>query len=315
MAPPQGAALWPGAHEIGTYRGQAWEQFNLPGAARRGILINPGNTAPLLARRQIVVIHDAGVYSTPEAYSWKFRTWYKLLQNILIRRNVPVATVSEFSRAEILRHLPARPEQVSVIPEGADHVGRIMEDETTLPRFGLERGRFVLAVGNLAAHKNLPALGPLAIQLRARQMRLVVAGNVLGRAFSAGGQQLLPDAAHYIGRVTDAQLKALFQAASCFVFPSRYEGYGLPVMEAMASACPVVAADIPALRETCGGAALYCDPSSPDHIAQTVLQLCDSQNLQAQRRTAGQHHVASLTWARAALALQDIIIAHYGGKA
>ena len=124
--------------------------------------------------------------------------------------------------------MPARQGQVSVIPEGADHIQRIMPDEATLQQFGLASGRFVLAVGNLAAHKNLPALGLLAERLRAQGMSLVVAGNVLGRAFSGAGDQHLPVAGHYIGRVTDAQLKALYEAACCFVFPSRYEGFGLP---------------------------------------------------------------------------------------
>ena len=315
LVPANGAPLWPGAQPTGALHGQAWEQWDLPRGARDGILVNLGNTAPLLARRQLVVIHDAGVYSTPEAYSRKFRTWYKILHNALIRRGVPVVTVSEFSRREIIRNLPARPEQVSVIPEGADHVQRIAPDPDTLRQFGLTPGRFVLAVGNLAAHKNLPALGLLAENLRAQQMSLVVAGNVLGNAFSATGQLLLPEAAHYVGRVTDAQLKALYQAACCFIFPSRYEGFGLPAVEAMASGCPVAAADIPSLRETCGEAALYCDPSSPDHIAATVLRLCNDSDLQAQLREAGLRHTGAMTWHRAALVLQDIITTHYGGHA
>ncbi len=315
LVPAGGAQLWPGARETGRLHGQAWEQCELPCQARDGILVNLGNTAPLLARRQLLVIHDAGVYSTPEAYSWKFRTWYKTMQVALIRCGMPVVTVSEFSRAEIMRHLPVRAGQVSVMPEGADHVQRIVPDAATLHQFGLVRGRYVLAVGNLAAHKNLPALALLAERLRAQGMRLVVAGNVLGRAFSAAGGQHLPAAAHYIGRVTDSQLKALYEAACCFVFPSRYEGFGLPAVEAMASGCPVVAASIPALHEYCGEAALYCDPASPDDIAAQGLRVCNDPALQSRLRAAGDRQAAGMTWLRAALVLRDIISSRYGGTA
>lgn len=312
VVPVAGAQLWPGARETGRLHGQAWEQWELPRQARDGVLLNLGNTAPLLAHRQVLVIHDAGVYSTPEAYSWKFRSWYKTIQAAVIRRGVPIVTVSEFSRTEIIRHLPVQVGQVNTMPEGADHVQRIVPDPATLDQFGLERGRYVLAVGNLAAHKNLPALALLAERLCFQGMRLVVAGNVLGGAFSAAGAQQLPAAAYYIGRVTDSQLKALYEAACCFVFPSRYEGFGLPAVEAMASGCPVVAADIPALHETCGEAALYCDPAWPDDIAAQVLLVCNDTALQSRLRAAGRQRVASMTWQRAALALQDIVSSHYG---
>lgn len=314
LVPSAGARYWPGARETWRLHGQAWEQVELPRQARDGILVNLGNTAPLLARRQLLVIHDAGVFSTPEAYSWKFRTWYKTMQAVLARRGIPIVTVSEFSRREIIRYLPVRADQVSVMPEGADHVQRIAPDAATLTQFGLERGRFVLAVGNLAAHKNLPALAMLAERLRAQEMKLVVAGNVLGHAFSTAGAQHLPMAVHYIGRVTDSQLKALYEAACCFVFPSRYEGFGLPAVEAMASGCPVVAASIPALRETCGEAAIYCDPTSPDDIATQVLLVCNDPLLQLRLRAAGERHTAGMTWQRAALALRAIISSCYGDK-
>ncbi|MDD4936953.1 MAG: glycosyltransferase family 1 protein [Acidiphilium sp.] len=287
--------------------GQAWEQWDLPGAARDGLLINPGNTAPLRGRRQVVVIHDAGVFSTPEAYSWKFRLWYKTMQGLLVRFGTQVVTVSEFSRAEILRHLRAAPGQVAVMPEGADHIGRITAQADILAVHGLERGGFVLVVGTLAAHKNMRALGTLAQCLAQRGVPLVIVGSLGGNAFRSGGAADLPQPAHYIGRVSDAQLKALYQAAACFVFPSRYEGFGLPAVEAMASGCPVVAADIPALRETCGDAALYCDPLSPEDIARRVLLLLDDTAQQTQRRAAGLEHTRAMTWHRAAETLLNIL--------
>lgn len=307
LTPLGGAGAWPSAREVGKRQGQAWEQLELPRQADLGLLLNLGNTAPLLRRQQVIVIHDAGVFSTPEAYSLRFRLWYKFMQSFVIRLGVPVITVSEFSRKEILRHLPVKPAQVEVMPEGADHMQRIRADRSILARHGLTPGRFVLAVGTLAAHKNLASLGRLAQELSARNIPLVIAGGLGGGAFRGASGAPLPQPALYIGRVSDEQLKALYERAGCFVFPSRYEGFGLPAVEAMACGCPVAAADIPALREACGTAAQFCDPATPDDLATCVLEILDNPERQAELRAAGLNHTAGMTWARAALVLHNIL--------
>jgi len=97
--------------EVGRLNGHLWEQLELPGAARGGILVNLGNTGPLLAgRRQVVVIHDASVFDTPESYSWRFRTWYKGLERGLVWTGTHIVTVSEFSRQRIAARLHIDPQ-------------------------------------------------------------------------------------------------------------------------------------------------------------------------------------------------------------
>lgn len=309
MVPPDTSTSGDKVQRVGTRRGHAWEQLDLPRHARGGILLSLGNTAPLMSRRQVIVIHDAGVFSTPEAYSWSFRAWYKWLQTLLVRSGIQVVTVSAFSRAEIIRYLGGHADRVAVIGEGADHMNRIVADPGVLASAGLMPGRFVLAVGNLAAHKNLAALGELARVLAARDMTLVIAGGLPAGAFKDDGDVLLPRPARYVGRVGDGALKALYQAAACFVFPSRYEGFGLPAVEAMACDCPVVAADIPALRETCGKAALYGGPGSPQDIAFQVCRVLDEDGLAHRLRQAGTEQVSQYTWDRAAWALNRVIAA------
>jgi glycosyltransferase involved in cell wall biosynthesis len=307
LVPAGGAALQRGARETGHLQGQAWEQRELPHAARDGFLLNLGNTAPLLGRRQLVVIHDAGVFSTPEAYSWRFRAWYKFMQAWLVRRKVPIVTVSEFSRRELIRHLRVPAAQVAVMTEGADHALRIKPDTGILQKHELRDGQFVLAVGTLSAHKNLKALGALARHLAARNIPLVIAGSLGGGAFQPNKAAGLPQPARYIGRVSDEELKALYEHAGCFVFPSRYEGFGLPAVEAMACFCPVVAADIPALRETCGAAAHYADPTRPEEIAARALEILDDPALSARLRQAGAARTQTMTWDSAAAMLTTII--------
>ena len=308
LVPPVAlAAPIAGSIVTGRLSGQGWEQLELPRRASDGLLLNLGNTAPIFGRKQIIVIHDAGVFSTPETYPWQLRLWYKAMQRALVLRRIVVVTVSEFARQEIIRNLRARPEDVMVVSEGADHIGRIAADEKILHANGLEQGGFVLAVGNLAAHKNLTALGALAQSLAQSGIKLVITGGFGGKAFREMPAMKLPEPALYIGRVSDAELKALYGAAGCFVFPSRYEGFGLPVAEAMRCGCPVVASGIPVLREIFPQGALFCDPLSPSDIAAKVMQLIGDKKLQLELGEAGRALANTMTWQRSGEEMNAII--------
>ncbi len=315
LVPPasRGPAI-PGTVKVGRLNGQGWEQLELPYHAANGVLLNLGNTAPVFGRRQIVVIHDAGVFTTPETYPWQLRLWYKALQKALVFRRTVVVTVSEFARMEIIRNLHANPDDVWVMGEGADHITRVVKDEKILKDNGLKAGGFVLVVGNLAAHKNLSALGALASALAESGVKLVITGGFGGRAFREMSAQMLPEPALYIGRVSDEELKALYQSTSCFVFPSRYEGFGLPVAEAMACGCPVVASDIPVLRELFPQGALFCDPLSPDDIAAKVLRLLGDKALQSKLREDGLRSTKTMTWRHAGETMNAILTRYMAGN-
>ncbi|NHO33034.1 glycosyltransferase family 4 protein [Acetobacter fallax] len=287
--------------QAGHLKGQLWEQIDLPWQAGSRTLINLGNTAPLLARRQIVVLHDAAVFAQPDGYSWKFRLWYKFLQTMLCRTNARLVTVSDFSQRELARYLNVSVSRISVIPEGGEHIRLTPPDPTILNQYDLTNRQFVLAVGNLAPHKNLRALSALAATLHERGIPLVISGSANPSVFGAGAE--LPRPALYVGRVTDAQLHALYQAASCFVFPSLYEGFGLPAVEAMACGCPVVASSIPPLQEICADAALYADPEDQNAIRARVLQILDDPSLAMQLREHGRTRATFYTWDKAAQAL------------
>ena len=311
LCPPGHAQQTLPGRAVGYRKGQIWEQFELARYARSGILINLGNTAPLRQRRQIVVIHDAAVYTNPAGYDWKFRLWYKFMQSRLIARGACVVTVSEFSRHELSRWFSVPADRIAVISEGADHMHAIAPEPEILQR--LSGNRFVLAVGNLAAHKNLRALSELAVRLAERNVRLVITGGLAAGAFRPGAAGALPQPACYVGRVSDGALKALYQEAACLVFPSLYEGFGLPAVEAMICGCPVAASDIPALREACGAAALFFDPASPSDIADQVCRIIDDTSLRHDLSSAGLMHARAFTWSRAAAQLVDVADAYGDG--
>ena len=291
---------------VGWMRGHAWEQAELPLAARRGILVNLGNTAPLLGGlRQVVVIHDASVFDTPESYSFRFRTWYKALQRGLVRHGARIVTVSRFSRSQIAWRLNIDPACIAVMYEGAEHVLRVVADPAVLGRNGLRKRRYALVVGSRVAHKNVAALGEAAAWLKRRGIVIASAGgfdrNVFQNTTSRDGGE------RQLGRVSDGELRALYENAACLLFPSRYEGFGLPPLEAMACACPVLAASGGAVREICGERALYFTNSGETSVIKALERLFDENGLADELRAQGPAHAANFTWAASARILGDVV--------
>jgi len=307
---PQGAPDLLGdvpVEHVGTRGGQAWEQLDLPAASNPAPLLSLGNTAPLRGGgKRYLVIHDAGVFDTPESYSFAFRSWYRALHLLLPRLGTRIITVSEFSRSRLAARLHLDPARIDVMPEGGEHVLRIAADTDVLAKHGLAPRGYALAVGTRAAHKNLGALGDAAAMLASRGMVLAVAGSVQRNVFS-GAADAAGRGVKLLGRVTDAELRALYENALCLVFPSRYEGFGIPPLEAMWCGCPVLAARSGAVPEVCGDAALWFDAEGPATPAAALTRLLDEPGLADHLREAGRARAQLYSWDAAAVRLLDLI--------
>jgi glycosyltransferase involved in cell wall biosynthesis len=285
--------------------GVLWEQLVLPLRGRDGTLVSFSNTAPLALRRQLVLVHDASVFALADNYSLAFRAWYRLALNVLLRRAATVATDSAFSRAELSRYCGIAPERISVIHCGSDHLDGVPAQPAILERAGLERHRFVLAVGTPSRAKNLGALIEAMARLRRDDLKLALAGALEPRVFRANRLEM-PPWVRLLGAVSDGELKALYENALCFAFPSRYEGFGLPPLEAMRCGCPVVTSSAASLPEVCGEAALYADPDDVAALERHLRSYADSEVLRESYRARGAARAAQFTWdaaARAYLAL------------
>lgn len=286
---------------FGTRGGQLWEQLDLPRATQGDFLLNLGNTAPLIqGRNQAVVIHDAGVFDTPESYSWKFRNWYRGLQRGLVFRGTQFLSVSEFSAGRMAANLGLDAARIGVTLEGGEHILREAADAAILARNGLERGRYALVIGTGAAHKNLAALQNAIGALAARGLVLAVAGAKDASVFRQDGSPSSDAHVKALGRVSDAELRALYESALCLVFPSRYEGFGLPPVEAMWCGCPVVASRAGAVPEVCADAALWFDATRPESLGEEVARLADDTSLRDSVIAAGRARTALFSWDAAA---------------
>jgi glycosyltransferase involved in cell wall biosynthesis len=283
----------------------AWEQWALPRAARGGLLVNLAGAAPAFAARQTCVFHDAAVFDCPEAYTWAFRTWYRWLFRRLARTAVALSTVSEFSKGRLVECLRIPAERIRVIHSGGDHLAATTAAPAYLQAAGLRDRRFVLVVGSDNANKNLAAVIEAFSTLQAEDLRLAVVGGSAGAVFASTAGKTSDDARVVrLGQVGDAELKALYSAATCLVFASRYEGFGLPPLEAMSCGCPVLASTAASIPEVCGDAALYADPQSPARIAEALARLLGDAELREQFAKKGRERLTLFTWDAAAAKLQ-----------
>jgi glycosyltransferase involved in cell wall biosynthesis len=280
-------------------RGHLWEQGVLPARIGRDLLWSPCNTGPLAVARQVVTIHDCAFFDQPDGFSRKFAAWYRWLVPRLARRIRRIITVSKFSRERLLEYCRVPREKVVVIPHGVDpHFRPLPADtiadvrrELRLPQ------RYVLFVGNLVPRKNL--LGLLeawnVVCPEFPDLSLVLVGAE-DRVFRRLGLGALPPSVVSAGYIADEYLPAVYGGAELFVLPSLYEGFGLPLLEAMACGTPVLTADVTSLPEVAGGAALLVDPYSRDSMCAGLHRLLSEAPLRQRLARQGLERASAFTW-------------------
>jgi len=279
--------------------GYFWEQVALWRTAPEDWLLSFCNMGPVWRTRQVVMIHDAQVFSQPQAYSRKFRAIYNLLQPPVAKRASVVLTVSDFSRRQLEDHGVVPPGKAIVVHNGVDHIHRISPDASTLARHRLNPQGYFLAIGTLAPHKNLPMLIEVARNRPEGALPLVVAGGGNASVFSDHGL-IEGKGVRFLGRVTDGELVALYQGATALAFPSLTEGFGLPPLEAMAHGCPAIVTTGGAVPEVCGDAALFADPEDPAAWRAALEVIEANPERRKALAAAGKAQAARFTWERAA---------------
>jgi glycosyltransferase involved in cell wall biosynthesis len=288
----------------GRLAGHLWEQIELPRIARDAVLISLTNSAPLLHPRQLVAIHDAAIMEYPGDFKWTYRAWYRGLYAGLRRTSARFISDSSFAADEVARHFRISADRITVVPLASQHFLPLEPDRSVLDHLGLSQQGYILAVGGRSGRKNL-AVVERAIALLDGCPILVIAGGGKSRAFSASNTVPVTNAV-FLDHLSDAAIKALYQSALCLVFPSRYEGFGLPPLEAMICGCPVIVSHAAPMPEVCGDAALYCDPDRPDTVAANIRLLMADDVLRAKLIARGSERVRQFSWERSASKVLEI---------
>jgi len=280
---------------VGRFSGQLWEQLELPFYARGGVLFSLVGGAPLLHRRNVITIHDAAVFASPQSFSLAFRLWYKFLYRTLCHTALHVMTVSEFSKGELVKWCGAKPEKFTVAYLGSDHATRPAPDLEVLAKHNLRPYQYVLAVSSRNPGKNLTGLLRAVPYLSNEEFDIAVAGASYSKVF--GATDISGDRVRDLGYVNDSELRTLYENAACFAFPSFYEGFGLPPLEALALGCPAVVANGNSLKEIFHRVAFLCNPHDPKDIAAKILEACQSP---AEERPRYREFANSFRWDKCA---------------
>ncbi len=275
-----------------------WEQTALPIEAARhqlDVLLNPGFTAPILAPCACVtVFHDLQHKRHPEYFRWFDLPFWRILLWASAHRARRLIAVSEATRDDLIRvyHLP--PDRIRVVLHGVEPDFFNLDRKHTDP--------FVLCVSTLHPHKNLDRL-IRAYARRKRDWRLTITGM---RGFFAEALDKLiaelnvRDSVQLTGWIPRDELLRLYSRAQAFIYPSTFEGFGMPVLEAIAAGIPVACSDIAPLREVAGDAALFFDPTNEDAIASALDRIVTDAPLRARLAQAGPERAREFSWERAA---------------
>jgi glycosyltransferase involved in cell wall biosynthesis len=284
-------------------QGHFWEQVTLPRlVCSNQLLWSPANTGPLGVIKQVLTLHDLSPLEHPEWFRASFALWYRLLLPVLARRVRWIVVPSDFVRAKLIRRFGLPSERVTTIPGGVDlSVFRPDAPHTlSLPP------KYALFVGSLQPRKNLTGL--LAAWARVKDIApdawLLIAGED-GNTFRPLALPKM-DRVKFLGAVAEADLPGLYAGATLLVIPSRDEGFGLPVLEAMACGTPVAASTAGALPEVTGAAGLTFDPGDILGMAEVLRCLLTEKPLQMELREKGLSQARRFSWQSSADRLWEI---------
>jgi glycosyltransferase involved in cell wall biosynthesis len=269
-------------------------------------------------RTKIVThIHDVSFCAHPDLISFSDRFFLTLLIPSSLRRAACIIAPSQFTKDEIIKYYKMPEEKIIVIANGIgdmflEDVKEDKNEEALLrKKYGLPQ-QFIISVGTLQPRKNIPFLINVFALLKKRlpEIKLVIVGNkqahhtdvLIEKTIAL---QKLEKEIVFTGFIDQADLPKVIRLAHVFAFPSLYEGFGIPLLEAMSHNVPVAAADIPSLREVGGEAALYFDPTSIAHCEETLYNLCTHQIVRETLQKAGKERTKLFSWQRSALLLFD----------
>ncbi len=285
------------------YLHHLWEHFILPFLAKDyDILYSPANIAPFWTFKKtklVVTLHDVAYLSHPKTVSKFFYYYYRFVMPLILKKASKVVTISKTSRDEIIKYYPFAKDKIVVVYNGI--LDSFFEEQN------VQKKDLILYVGSLNERKNYSAVIK-AFRMLPKEYgyKLAMVGNFSQNfAIKLKNKNILEDVKDdkniiFYSDLELNQLKKLYLEAKVFIYPSFYEGFGFPLLEAMASKTPVITSNISSMPEICGDAALYISPYNVKDIAQKLKYLMENEDLQKELSLKGYKRASLFRWERTA---------------
>ena len=291
-----------------------WEQLSLPFSFHlmrgKNILVNFTGIGPVLVRNKIMTIHDLAFMVNRKWYSSSYAFLYNMLTPISAVTSKKILTVSKFSKKEIMRLLPVKEDKIAIVYNAVSPIFQGYTDLST-GSASATYDKYILAVSSIDPRKNFITLLKAFALMDNPSVKLYIAGGQAS-IYSTSIDELCGlvsnDRIKWLGRITDEKLKEYYSNAVCFVYPSLYEGFGIPPLEAMSCGTPTLVSDIPPIREVCGDAAVYANPLDEKDIAEKMALLISDTTLQKKLRSAGRERCKLFDWKESANVLYSVIM-------
>lgn len=290
---------------IGTHHGHIWEQLDLPKYLKtkgKPLLVNLANTGPLFYKNKIVTIHDVAYKVFPQTYPKSFLLYYSVMIPRLLYGSRHIVTVSEFSKEEICKFYHISKDKVSVVYNAVS--------ENFKPVSQVDKAYF-LAVSSLNYRKNFIYILDAfrKYQEKGGKEFLYIIGDLKNTSFKEIDLSEYKNNSKikFLGRVSDKELIKYYSNAVAFVYPSLYEGFGIPPLEAQTCNCPAICAKTSCLPEIFGDSVLYCNPYVSDSLVSSFKKITTDEVLRLSLIEKGKRNARKYSWMKSAEKLRDII--------
>lgn len=295
--------------KCGSLDNHLWEQISLPRYLKSigsPLLVSFTGCGPLMYDNQIMTIHDVSHERYPEWFSKNYYRFYHFMMPRIGKKAHAVLTVSDFSKREIVNTLGLDADKIHIVHSNVPFHNKPTKEEILNFEHDPASGRYIIAVSNMDPRKNFVRLVEAFQKIKDKSIKLYIIGMSFKAFNTPDLQKLVGENVYLPGYIADDALQSMYQNALLSIYPSLYEGFGLPPLESMTFGCPAINSDIPALREVSEDAALYVDPYDLDDIATKIDLLLEDQELRRELQLKGLEQIKKYSWEKSAKQVYEL---------